>query len=131
MAAFRRQTDISGNQVLNIVPEFILVPPELEWTTRQLMASTVDPDETNNVPNVLRGRLNVICDAELSDAKAWYLAASPSVIDTIEVCFLDGARAPVVESRENWDVDGIEFKVRLDVAAKAIDHRGLYKNAGK
>jgi len=131
MAAFRRQTDISGNQVLNIVPEFILVPPELEWTTRQLMASTVDPDETNNVPNVLRGRLNVICDAELSNATAWYLAASPSVIDTIEVCFLDGARAPVVESRENWDVDGIEFKVRLDVAAKAIDHRGLYKNAGK
>lgn len=131
MAAFRRQTDISGNQVLNIVPEFLIVPPELEWTSRQLMASTVDPEETNNVPNVLRGRLTVIGDAELTSKDAWYLSASPAVVDTIEVCFLDGARAPVVESRENWDVDGIEFKVRLDVAAKAIDHRGLHKNAGK
>ena len=29
-----------------------------------------------------------------------------------------------------FDVDGVEIKCRLDFGAKAIDWRGLYKNAG-
>jgi hypothetical protein len=36
----------------------------------------------------------------------------------------------MVESRVGFDVDGLEIKVRHDVAAKVVDHRGLYKNAG-
>ena len=28
-------------------------------------------------------------------------------------------------------IDGREYKVRIDVGARALDHRGLYKNAGK
>jgi hypothetical protein len=29
-----------------------------------------------------------------------------------------------------FDVDGVELKARLDFAAKAIDHRGFWKNPG-
>jgi hypothetical protein len=36
----------------------------------------------------------------------------------------------MVESRVGFDVDGLEIKARLDVAAKVIDWRGLHKDPG-
>ena len=41
------------------------------------------------------------------------------------------ARWPYLETRSGWTVDGTEYKVRIDVDAKAIDWRGLYFNAGE
>ena len=35
-----------------------------------------------------------------------------------------------IETRNGFDVDGVEIKCRLDFGAKAIDWRGLYKNNG-
>ena len=34
------------------------------------------------------------------------------------------------ETRNGFDVDGVEIKCRLDFGAKAIDWRGLYRNPG-
>ena len=48
----------------------------------------------------------------------------------------DGLRDPddrcpaTPETRNGFDVDGVEIKCRLDFGAKAIDWRGLYKNPG-
>ena len=36
----------------------------------------------------------------------------------------------VIQTRNGFDVDGVEIKCRLDFGAKAIDWRGLYKNPG-
>ena len=126
-ASFRRQTDLSGEQILNIVPKFLIIPPELEVVARQLINSAMDPVLTNSAAvNPFAGRLQIVVDAELTDATDWFLAADPNQIDTIEVCFLSGARGPVLESMEDWPTDAIRYKVRIDVGAKAIDHRGLY-----
>jgi len=51
-------------------------------------------------------------------------------IDTIEYAYLEGQEGAYVESRNGFDVDGVEIKCRLDFGAKAIDWRGLYKNPG-
>jgi hypothetical protein len=51
-------------------------------------------------------------------------------VDTVEYCYLDGAEGPQIESKVGWGVDGVEYKCRLDFAAKAIDHRGLYRANG-
>jgi hypothetical protein len=48
----------------------------------------------------------------------------------VEYCYLEGAAGPVIESDVGFDVDGINYKCRLDFAAKAIDFRGMYKNPG-
>jgi len=40
-------------------------------------------------------------------------------------------QTPVIEDVEMSNIDGREYKVRIDVGARALDHRGLYKNAGK
>jgi hypothetical protein len=35
-----------------------------------------------------------------------------------------------VETRNGFDVDGVEIKARLDFGAGGIDHRGAYMNPG-
>ena len=48
----------------------------------------------------------------------------------MRVIFLNGQQTPYLESQNGWNIDGIEWKVRIDAAAKAVDWRGLYKNPG-
>jgi len=67
---------------------------------------------------------------DASSAAAWYLASNNSQVDTVEYCFLDGAEGPVIDTQNGFEVDGVTWKCRLDFAAKAVDHRGLYKGAG-
>jgi hypothetical protein len=61
-------------------------------------------------------------------ASIYYAAASPDQIDTIECLYLEGQEGLYLEERVGFDVDGVEIKGRLDFAAKAIDHRGLFSN---
>jgi hypothetical protein len=74
----------------------------------------------------------VIAEPRLDAASAlsWYMAADPAQIDTIEYCFLEGNEGVYLESRMGFDVDGVELKARIDFAAKAIAHRGFWKNPG-
>ena len=44
--------------------------------------------------------------------------------------YLEGQQGAYIETRNGFDVDGVEIKCRLDFGAKAIDWRGLYKNPG-
>lgn len=133
-AAMALQQDPDGHADggLNIRPRFFLVPVELEGSARTLMASEFDPSKTQRTPNHVRGLAEVISEARLSanSTTAWYLAADPSAVDTIEVAYLNGVNTPLLEQRDGWNVDGVEFKVRLDAGVQAFDHRGLYKNAG-
>ena len=46
------------------------------------------------------------------------------------VFFLNGNQTPYLESREGFNMDGVEYKVRIDCGAKAVDWRALYKNDG-
>ncbi len=129
----RMQKDASGNANLNIRPSLLIIPAALEDTARLLMTSETDPAQTNSrVPNLMRNSLEIIVDARLDSHSptAWYLAASPSMYDVIEVGYLDGNSNPYLEQQEGWDVDGVEFKVRIDAAAKALEWRTLFRNNG-
>ena len=117
---------------LNIRPAYFLVPITLEGTSRVLMAAEFDPAKTQRTPNSVAGMAEVVSDARLDAASttAWYLAASPMMHDTIEVAYLDGQTQPYLETRQGWNIDGAEFKVRIDAGVQVLDFRGLYKNAG-
>ena len=67
---------------------------------------------------------------DADSATAWYLAANTSQVDTVEYCYLGGAEGPVIDNQADFSKDGVSFRCRLDFAAKAIDHRGLYKATG-
>lgn len=131
--AMALQTDPTGN-VLNIQPAHLIVPVALKATAMTLMAAQYDPAGTAGTltPNVVQGAMDVIADARLdaNDPLQWYLAADQNMHDTVEVAFLDGNQTPFLESQDGWKQDGVEYKVRIDAVAGAMDFRGLYENDG-
>jgi len=129
-AAMTKQTGLGGRYI-TVRPEFLIVPPEKELLAQQYTSTQFVSAQSSNI-NPFGGALQVISEPRLSanSTTAWYLAASPGQIDTIEYAYLSGQSGPYMEERMGFEVDGMELKVRLDFAAKAIDHRGLFKNPG-
>jgi len=111
----------------NALPAIIAA---LETVAEQFLA-TLSPTVSTDV-NPFSGKLELVVDPRLdaSSATAWYLAARPELIDTIEYAYLEGYNGPTIEVREGFEVDGTEFKARLDFGCGVLDHRGLFKNAG-
>lgn len=131
-AAMAKQTGLDKKTVLNVRPALLIVPASLELRAEQLVAQNLVPAATSSVvPQSIR-TLAPISEPRLDAASetAWYLAASPNQIDTIEYAYLEGQQGAYIETRNGFDVDGVEIKCRLDFGAKAIDWRGLYKNPG-
>ncbi|MQP68366.1 peptidase U37 [Niveispirillum sp. SYP-B3756] len=131
-AAMAKQTGLDKKTVLNIRPSFLIVPAALELTAEQLVAQNLTPAKTSDIVPASIRTLTPIAEPRLdaASATAWYLAANPAQIDTLEYAYLEGQQGAYIETRNGFDVDGVEIKCRLDFGAKAIDWRGLYKNAG-
>lgn len=130
----RKQNGLEGRPI-NVRPSFLIGPAALESVMEQFCSPAYQATQNSNInPFASGGRsaLSPICEPRLdaNSATAWYLAADPAQIDTIEYSYLEGQEGVYIESRVGWDIDGIELKVRDDFAAKALDYRGLYKNNG-
>jgi hypothetical protein len=116
----------SDGQFLGITPMFLIVGPNLETEALQFTSSTIVPrDPTGVIPPYFKA-LIVKVDPRIQD-NSWFLACSPNQLDTIEYAYLEGAPegGPMIEQKEGWDIDGIEYKCRHDFAAAAIEWRGL------
>ncbi len=131
--AMATQTD-GGAHALNIRLATVLVPMALEGTAKVVRDAEFEVGGNNDktIPNSVYGTFDVIADARLdaSSATTWYGSASSIMHDTIEVSYLDGNEKPYLEQQNGWNVDGAEFKVRLDAGVKALDFRTLAKNPG-
>jgi hypothetical protein len=136
-AAMRTQTGPKG-AILNIIPKFILGPAALEGTIKPLIVSEYAPGGTiANAANIWRGELTPVIEPRLdatvdgdTDKATWYFAADYNQIDTIELCFLEEEQVPQLKQEEEFDTGDRKYAVIHTVAAKAIDHRGVYKNPG-
>lgn len=119
-----------GDAFLNLRPKFLLCDIADEGAAKVAVESEYEvgaSSKNNTVPNSVRGIAQVISDGRLSGHNGWYLQADPAMHDTIEVLYLDGQQAPVLEQQNGWNIDGVEFKVRMDAAAKAWDPKGMVK----
>lgn len=143
--AMMRQTGLgaggSVGSILNIQPRFLIVPASISHTALQFVNSIADPgaggsavgnSNTLNIygPQGMRN-LQVIIEPQLdgSSTSVWYLAADNSQIDTVELTFLQGEESPVLDSEWDMKTDCWSYKIRQTFGAKAIDYRGLYRNA--
>jgi phage major head subunit gpT-like protein len=134
------QKDILGKRRLNIRPQYLIAPKALEGVGEIFFRSNQFSDHSTVATDSTFASLRVnpyagtyftrVYDARLddSDAAAWYLAARKGM--TVAVFFLNGVQVPYMETRQGWSVDGTEYKVRIDAAAKALDWRGLFNNNG-
>jgi hypothetical protein len=118
---------------LNLVPRFLVAPAILETTALQLIAPQqfIATTVSGTIPEWVRN-LSLIIEPRLDAASttAWYLVADSAQIDTIEYCYLEGQEGVYFETRQGFEVDGMEMKARMDFAAAAIEYRGMQKNAG-
>jgi len=129
---FAQQKDLDGEEYIANRPRFILVPPGQRAVEARKQVAATTPASTQDV-NAFAGSFEVIEEPRLFVAggpQPWYMAADPNLVDTVEYAHLEGQMEPFVDQRVGFEVDGVEFKVRHDFAAKALDYRGLYKNAG-
>lgn len=130
-AKMRVQTGLDG-ALLNLMPAYLIVPAALETLAEKYIAQNQIVAAKAVDFNPFAGRLQLIPEPRLDavSATAWYLSAAPAQVDVLEMAYLDGTNGIYTEEKQGFDTDGYEIKVRLDVAAKVIDSRGLYKNPG-
>ena len=125
------QKDLQGKRRLNIRPMYFLAPVAIEGTAEQFFRTGEIGGETNqpNLVNPYAGSyLTRIYEPRIDDiaATVWFLAGQKG--KTITLFFLNGVQTPYLETKQGWNVDGIEYKVRIDAAAKAVDWRALFRN---
>jgi len=130
--SMRLQKDSKGRS-LNIRPEILVAPVSREGTTEIFFSSTQFSGDAKDSTraNIYSGkRFTRVYDARLDDSSisTWYVLAAPS--KTIKLFFLNGQTKPYLEQQSGWEVDGVEYKVRIDCAAKALDWRGITRNVG-
>jgi hypothetical protein len=128
--AMRLQTGLDGKTPIDAQPSFLVVPAALETTGEQLL-TTIQPTVATDV-NPFAGKLELVVDPRLDavSTTAWYLATDPAKVDGIEYSYLESAGGPEIVTKEGFETDGMQMKVRLDFGAGALDWRGLYKAAG-
>lgn len=122
--AMRKQTGMSG-ELLDIAPKYLVVSPDQETIAEQLLATiyAATPEDANVFTN-----LQLVVDPRLTSASRWYLAADPAQVDGMEFAYLEGEAGPQIESRNGFEVDGVQIKVRLDFGCGWIDHRGWWSS---
>ncbi|MFI8384827.1 prohead protease/major capsid protein fusion protein [Pseudomonas sp. NPDC079086] len=127
-AAMRKQKSKAGH-FLNIGPQFLVVGPDKELEAYQFTSSNYVPAKNSDINDSRNAALGVIVDARIT-GNQWYLYAAPGVVDTFEYAYLEGEQGVFTETREGFEVDGMEIKARLVFGAAWIDYRGAYKNPG-
>ena len=141
---FTDQVDSDG-QPINVEPSILLVPTALKFLAAELTQGTT-LIMSGGADNVVRPAINVLADQNLqivsspylsntkyagSSEAAWYLFGKPGVVDTFEIGYLKGKRAPTVERGDlDFNVLGIWFRVFFDIGIREQDHRGMVKATG-
>jgi len=129
--AMRLQKGLDGETVLDIAPAFLVVPAALETSGQQLLTSTTYPTAVDDA-NPFAGQLSLVVDPRLDadSATAWYLFASPDLAPVLEYSYLEGQEGPMADFREGFEVDGIQWRCRLDFGCGALDWRGAHRATG-
>lgn len=132
-ALLRRQMGVDGVTPLNLNLGMVAVPPALE-TEAEKIIKPIAPTQAGNV-NPYAGKLGLIVEPLLETVangdKMWYGFADGR-IDRVELAFLEGTgQGPVVETKNGWEVDGVEIKCKVVAGAKAIDSKGMVRANGQ
>lgn len=126
--------DDDGNPVL-VQGRYLVVPPALNATARQIYVSTNLVGGTSSVPeaNIHSGKYEPVMTPYLkSAAKAWYLFGDPADVAAFGIAWLDGVQTPTVEEVEvGPEYLGRAWRGYIDFGVCQIDKRGAVKSKGE
>jgi phage major head subunit gpT-like protein len=132
--AFRALAGPDGN-MMNLQPDRILIPPDLEVTGRKLYVSQEQRDTTASTKfptsNIYFNQFRPVVVPELGNsaytgysATTWYMLANPAVLASGLVCFLNGQESPTIESADaDFDTLGIQFRSYTDFGVGMSEYR--------
>jgi hypothetical protein len=149
--AMRKQTELNSGERLGglTAPKYILVPPDLEVTALQVLAS--EGDYTFTLSNGQAAPANVFAEGNAHDSRLanaakrvivvdlwtdtndWAAVCDPRMYPTIGIGYRYG-RAPEIFSVASptaglmFSNDTMPVKVRFFFAVGPIDYRGMYKH---
>lgn len=126
-AAMRKQKGINGTNYINITPKYLVVGPDKELEAYQYTSANYVPVTNGTINPVQNTTLQVIVEPRIQ-GNEWYLVGDGA--DTFEYAYLEGENGMFTETREGFEVDGLEVKARLVFGANFVDYRSMYKNPG-
>ena len=121
---------------LGIEAKYLLVPPSLLPTARNIVTSTeIDSTSYEGKDNPMKGIVEVLTAPELefaaytgSSATTWYLFADPNALAAFEIAYLNGVTQPTLRS---GDLDigrlGIAIDGFFDFGIALRDYRAALK----
>ncbi len=120
-------TDDNG-LLLNIRPEIMLIPNELEFDAEELLKSSLRPDTSENAVNAFLsiGKVKPIVWNYLTDADAWFLLSSK---DEHDMRWYDRKPMQVVHDRD-FDSDANKVKIVMRFSSGWNDFRGVFGTPG-
>jgi len=134
-----------SQQFIAPIPKTLIVVNDIEELAWQLVNSAValptpantPPDSTGaaNTPNLHQGLNLVVLDyiANATSTTAWWLAADPNMIPTIEIGFYQGQDTPSLFTQSDptvgsmFNADKVTYKIRHIYSGAVLDYRGFVK----
>ncbi len=145
VATMYKQVDKHGYPI-NLVPRYVVCPPELKAAADQLFRSTTvvaGQATTNGQPTLPSGQTffglyEPAVSPYLSNANyagysatGWYLFSDPGDVSAFGVAYLNGQSTPTIEyGQQEPDILGIYWRAFLDFAVCQIDPRGAVFSTG-
>ena len=144
--AMRKQAEVNSSERLGALtaPRYLLVPPDLEITALQILASEGEPGTADNDANPFaRGnsfearmneaRRRVIVVDLWTDTNNWATVADPNLYPSIGLGFRYGSTPEIFSVASPtaglmFTNDTMPIKVRFFYAVGPTDYRGLYKH---
>jgi len=120
-ALIKKQQSLSGRN-LNTESAYLLVSPDSQSLAEQLVAGLA-LGEGNT-------RLQVKADAAITGTRFFVLGDPALGRSNYLWGRLEGQTGPEIEPRAGWGVDGVEFKIRMDLIFCAVDWRFGATGAG-
>jgi hypothetical protein len=118
-AASKRQG--AGSVMIGVAPTVWVVEPTFEPMAIRALAQVAAAEAAN--VNPLAGKLSILSEPRLADPDVSYLVAPPSAMDGAVRVSLSGQPGPQTEGRWGFEVDAVQYKIRLDFGLGWLEWR--------
>lgn len=125
--ALRQTKGIDGKTPVGLTPKYLLVGPAKETEGEQVLTAILANAVANTNP--FASKLELLVEPRLA-GNAWMVFADTAQQQVLSVAYLQGARGPILETRQGWSTLGAEFRAVLDFGCGVTDTRGAYLNPG-
>lgn len=124
-ALIELRTELDGvGKRIELMPRLLVIPPDLEYTAKQVLKSAYLPGSADNDVNPIEGLLEVIVWPYLTDTNAWFI-----VCDQHDLKWF-WRRQLHTRTEEDFQTGDMMFKGRMRFSFGVNEWRGVHGNQG-